>query len=277
MQGEDVTFRPSQAGQADATATPTDADLPQPVASTGKASVAGDVPDDSSHTESTVNVATDTLTTSTPEPVAPATKSVSQNPTAVPQHLQAPRAASPKAAPAAPVVPVLPKESPVVETSRPEADKTVDSGKPAGESQPETSTSEDRQEAKPQAPPARWADLLKGSAAAKSAARAQTAANGTAASSDVGSGPQSSGAAGLAQPNTRALAEVLRSYRVDRSGKVAFIEPRGLYNSAVDCYINSVSSSKLLPFRMARFSHRNLCRSSKCYFTASRSATSWSK
>lgn len=268
-------FQASQAGQADASVAPTDADLPQPAAPTSKSSVAGDAPDHSSHTESTVNVATDTVTTSTPEPVAQ--KPVPQNPTAVPHHLQAPKAASPKAAPAAPVVPVLPKESPVVEGSKPEVDKTADSRASAGESQPQTPTPEERQEAKPAAPPARWADLLKGSGAAKSAARSQAAANGTAASSDVGSGPQTSGAAGLAQPNTRALAEVLRSYRVDRSGKVALIEPRGLYNSAVDCYINSVCSPRLLSLPVSQFLCSNVYRSSKCYSTAFRSATFWSK
>lgn len=90
---------------------------------------------------------------------------------------------------------------------------------------------------KPEAIPARpktWAHLLKKDpVASKAATDAQAATNGS-------GDNQTSGELGSSHPNTRALADVLRNYDPSK-GKAIFIEPRGLYNARVDCYMISVS------------------------------------
>lgn len=139
------------------------------------------------------------------------------------------------------VVPTSPKDS-LADPSQPAEDKKEPSEELDGEPEPQAPTSEKLAEAKHSAPPAlkNWADVARGLAAAQSAAGVQSGADGPAASTNSSTKTQSSGTAGVPQPQARALVEVLRSYSVDAPGKVAFIEPRGLYNSAVDCYINSV-------------------------------------
>lgn len=141
-------------------------------------------------------------------------------------------------APTATVVPIIPKEN------------TSDGNKPAANKEPNEEKSveepvtanEGLPATKSTAPPVfkNWADVARGSAAAKAAAAAQSAVNGTATNTDANAPTQVSGSSSALQPQTRALVEVLRSYSVDAPEKVTFIEPRGLYNSAVDCYINSV-------------------------------------
>lgn len=195
-----------------------------------------DAPDDSSRTEesvSTVNVATDTLTTSTPEPAAPA-------PQGKPSATVPPR--SPENTAPGITLPVLPKVS--TETSKAEAVKDQTSEKSGEEPQTQTETSLGKQEAKPATKMLvkSWSDLLK-PAATQPAAGAQTGANGTAATTEAGSGSQVLGVSGSGPQNNKTMAEVLGSFRVESSGKTAFfIEPRGLLNSGVDCYMNSVSS-----------------------------------
>lgn len=139
------------------------------------------------------------------------------------------------------VVPILPKDNPV-DAGQP-AEVIKETGeKPDGEPEPQAAASEELPEDKPTAPPVlkNWADVARGSAAAQSAAGTQSGADGPAATTDASSRTQLSGTLGGSQPQTKALVEVLRSWSVDAPGNVAFIEPRGLYNSAVDCYINSV-------------------------------------
>lgn len=81
--------------------------------------------------------------------------------------------------------------------------------------------------------PKKWADLLKKDpAVSKAAPDGQVQTNGA----DVA---QISGALGPSQSSTKALADVLRGYNPS-DGKVFFIEPRGLYNARVDCYMISV-------------------------------------
>lgn len=146
-------------------------------------------------------------------------------------------------APTATVVPILPKDSPADVVSKSVAVRKETSEKSDGEPEPQQApVTEELPGAKPPAPPVfkNWADVARGSAAAKSAAGAQSGANGASASTEISSGSQISGTTGTPQPQTRALVEVLRSYSVDAPEKITFIEPRGLYNSAVDCYINSV-------------------------------------
>lgn len=158
----------------------------------------------------------------------------------------APAAPAAAAAPAASintVVPILLKEGPS-DARKPVADNIETIEKPQiGESPSEATAPEQPCESKPTAPSVfkNWADVARGSAAAKSAAGAQPSVNGTAANTGAGSAAQTSGATGVAQQHARALGEVLQSYNVDVPDKIAFLEPRGLYNSAVDCYINSVS------------------------------------
>lgn len=93
--------------------------------------------------------------------------------------------------------------------------------------------------AKPEPIPQRpktWAHLLK-----KESVKTTLAANATAAATANGNGEQQpSGALGTSHSSTRALGDVLRTYDPSK-GKAIFIEPRGLYNARVDCYMISVS------------------------------------
>lgn len=221
--------------------------MPQADLAEDKPSTVGDVSYDLSHSEetvSTVNVATDTLTTSTTEPAAQVAKHAPPNTSSVATPPQASKGASHNTTFAGLVVPVLPREGPA-DGNKSEPDKVKTGDRLNDGSHSQAPISEEQQEVKITPRPIfkNWADVARGSAAAKSAAaERESGANGIVGSADSDSGAQISGTSGLAQPNTRAIAEVLRSYRVSNRNKVSFIEPRGLYNSSVDCYINSVSS-----------------------------------
>lgn len=168
---------------------------------------------------------------------------VSQDQALEDKPVAAPAAPAAPAASTAPVVPILPKGAPT-DARKPVADNIEPSEKQqAGESPSQVTAPEQPSEPKPTVPSVfkNWADVARGSAAAKSAAAAQPSVNGTAASTSTASATQTSGATGVPQQHARALGEVLQSYNVDVPDKIAFLEPRGLYNSAVDCYINSVS------------------------------------
>lgn len=192
---------------------------------------------------STVNVATDTLTTSTPEPTK-------QHPTAsLPKSPSISAPTQPhKAAPRAtvPVVPVLPKNG-VVDGSRAEANTSEESSTLRDDSEEQTEASEEHQEAivAPRPSYRNWADVLKPMAASKASAPTKTGANGTASSDGAEVASEQPSTLGVAKSGTVALAEVLKSYRVggaDKTGeRLVFIEPRGLHNSGVDCFMNSVS------------------------------------
>lgn len=235
-----MTLQSSQTGQ---TETPV---VPQSDLAVGNPSTAGDVSDDLSHsveTVSTVNIATDTLTTSTPEPAAQLAKHAPPSTTSIATPPPAPKVASHNTISATPIVPVLPREGPADgNQSEPDKAKTGDSLNDEVQSQAPTSEEQQGYKVPPRPVFKNWADVARGSAAAKSAAEKESGANGIVASTDGDSGVQVSGTSGPVQPNPRAIAEVLRSYRVSNRDKVTFIEPRGLHNSSVDCYINSVSS-----------------------------------
>ncbi|PSR97657.1 hypothetical protein BD289DRAFT_450785 [Coniella lustricola] len=206
---------------------------------------ATDAPDRASYTEetsSTVKLATDTMTTSTPEAStlgtqttpsmivhsqpakAPTSKSTAATVTALP--------ALPKAAPPASQGPIKPTEE--ENGGKPDGEAVVQSDK-VGDTEP--------QEAKSGTKPAfkNWAAVLRGPTAAKSFTGAQTGQNGTTVAGGMNAGTQTHGTSGIGLPGNKTLAEVLGSYRVDSNDRTAFfIEPRGLLNSGVDCYMNSI-------------------------------------
>lgn len=76
--------------------------------------------------------------------------------------------------------------------------------------------------------PKSWANLFKG---ATQTARLDTGAAGS-----------STTAAGFAKSNNESLADALVSFNANiHSGKISFLEPRGLVNTGNMCYMNSVS------------------------------------
>lgn len=205
--------------------------------------------DDSSHTEetvSTVNVVTDTLTTSTPEPTKRVpTPSIQKSPV-VSATTQPSKAAPRTAASAVPVVPALPKNG-TVDSTKTETNASETSAPPSGNAIEQTEVSEEPQEVTSAPKPSyrNWADILKPTATSKPSAPAKTSANGIAVSEAAEVAPEQPGVLGMTKSGTVGLAEVLKSYRVgsaDKTGeKLVFIEPRGLHNSGVDCFMNSVS------------------------------------
>ncbi|CAN8105673.1 unnamed protein product [Discula destructiva] len=106
--------------------------------------------------------------------------------------------------------------------------------------------------AKPEAVPIRpktWAHLLKKEpVASKPATDAQATVNGTGET-------ESSGGLGVGQSSTRALGDVLRTYDPSK-GNAFFIEPRGLYNARVDCYMISILQALLYCTPFYRFLHQ---------------------
>jgi ubiquitin carboxyl-terminal hydrolase 10 len=76
--------------------------------------------------------------------------------------------------------------------------------------------------------PKSWANLFKGPT---QAARLDTGVSGS-----------STTAAGFAKSNNESLADALVSFNANiHSGKISFLEPRGLVNTGNMCYMNSVS------------------------------------
>lgn len=220
------------------------------VTATGQNSSGIDAPDDSSHTEETtftVNVATDTLTTSTPEPTkqhpTPSVQKSSPTPTSAQSSKTAPRTT----VPAVPVVPALPKNG-ATDGSRVEINASETSAPPSGNTEEQAEVPEQQKEvaSAPRSSYKNWADILKPAATSKSPT-AKTGANGTAANDSTEVASEQPSTLGVTKSGTISLAEVLKAYRVggaDRNGeKVVFIEPRGLHNSGVDCFMNSVSVS----------------------------------
>lgn len=231
-----MNLQSTQPQQVEVTAPVQDSEVPRGTT---------DNADTSSHSEetsSTVNVATDTMTTSTPEPT---TSGIQATPSAVapPQPAKAPVTRT--TAPPITALPVLPKAIPLANQGAVEPVKEENVDKPADETttQSETAADAEPQEAKAAVKPVfrNWAALLKAPTATKPSAGAQIGPNGTIVADGMNAGTQMHGASGIGQPGTKTLAEVLRSYRVDSTDKTAFfIEPRGLLNSGVDCYMNSV-------------------------------------
>lgn len=131
-------------------------------------------------------------------------------------------------------------ESSKMRPAPPALDDTTSGSKPGisqdgtGESLTDESASQpSKSEVAPPAPRV-WADLLKSASVAnKAAPDGQVPTNGT-------DETQTSNSLGPSQPATKLLSDVLKEYNPS-SGKVFFIEPRGLYNARVDCYMISVS------------------------------------
>lgn len=222
IEGHDVTMQASQPGQTETS----EADP-----STDDVATISDAPGSSGaekETRPTDETASDVPATSE-APIAQAAKKNLENSSSVTGPTQPPKEES-SAAPAAPT-----------------ADGTVGESKQENVKNGDNEVSESSggepvsPAAKPEAIPQRpktWAHLLKKDpVATKPAADTQVAtANGT-------GDHQPSGALNTSQSSSRALADVLRSYDPSK-GKAIFIEPRGLYNARVDCYMISVSCFK---------------------------------
>lgn len=231
-----------QVSQPETSAALAAAESAEGQASSGKPA-AVDERDDSSLTEttsSTLNIATDASTTSTPEPTAQ--RSPLQKTTSVPASAQPPKTTSRGAIPALPVLPALPKDS-AVDRSKPTAghDETA-----RQDDKPETQTEtpeEPKQEEKPAPPaaPKSWAAIAKGRTVTKPAALGQPDLNGTATGEDASS--EIIGTAAAVKSSSASLAEALKSFEAGNSGPIHFIEPSGLKNTGTDCYMNSVSLS----------------------------------
>lgn len=204
IEGQDVTMQASQPGQTEDAVGHTDA---------GNTTITGNTPDNASaiqDVEPTNEAAKGPTSMSTPQPAAqPADSEVSSSGAAPPQSTQ--------------------NKSPETDSSVPTADGTTTDSK--------QEDSKDGDGVKPEVAPAgprMWADLFnKASVASKAVPDGQLKTNGTDELQDLG-------ALGASQPSTKQLADVLKEYNPS-IGKVFFIEPRGLYNARVDCYMISVS------------------------------------
>lgn len=219
IEGHDVTMQASQPGPTETSAAEPSIDDPATVGNAPGSSVTGTetIPTDkaASDVPATSNLATPQAANANPQDSSPATVS-----TELPK----------KESPAAPTADSTTGESKL------ESDKDGNNG--IGESSGgEPAFPAAKPEAIPQRPKT-WAQLLKKDpVATKPAADAQAAATN-------GAGEhQPSGAPGTSHSSTRALADVLRTYEPSK-GKAIFIEPRGLYNARVDCYMISVSCQK---------------------------------
>lgn len=237
---EGVAMRPSKAAPSEPSAVPAKAQTAQGQETSVDSAVAADLQDDSSLTErttSTVDAATDTLTTSTPESAAqPSSPSLQKSSSGA---TQPPKTTPRRVAPAVPVVPVLPKDGAVV-NSNPSASKSQATEKPVDESQTTTEEPEQPEEDEKPAPSAAvsWSALFKRTSAGKPAASGATPPNGTAVSEKPK--PVADGAAVVTKPSSSSLADMLKAYEVRSNDKIYFIEPRALKNRGTDCYMNSV-------------------------------------
>ena len=81
----------------------------------------------------------------------------------------------------------------------------------------------------PKAPPKSWAELLRSKGPPSNGGT-----TGTTNSAVVNSGA-------IQAPKNRSLYDALHGYDVEHTGKVSFLEPRGLVNTGNMCYMNSVS------------------------------------
>lgn len=242
---EGVAMRPSKAAPLETSTGSAEAKTPQGKDAPEDPSAAADLQDDSSLTEkttSTVDVATDTLTTSTPDsavqPSSPSLQKSSSGATPTQPSKTTPR----RVAPAVPVVPVLPKDGAVVNSS-PAVSKDQATEKSGDESTKTTTESPEQleEEEKPasSAPVNSWSALFKRPSASKPATAGSSPANGTAVSADKPK-PVADGTAVVTKPSSASLADMLKTYEVRTHDKIYFIEPRALKNRGTDCYMNSV-------------------------------------
>lgn len=217
IEGQDVTIQASQPAQTEDTTAHIDAgDVPASSNASNSARATEEV-------EITNDAATNVVTTSSLQPTAQTVGSIAQ-------------ASSSGGAP---------PQSPQDETSKshstvPTADGATCNSKTANRKDGTSESSVDEpaphtvKTAAVPLPPKNWADLLKKkTVTSKAVPDGQVPTNGI-------NETQASGALGPSQPSSKPLADVLREYNPS-GGKVFFIEPRGLYNARVDCYMISVS------------------------------------
>ncbi|KAL7926124.1 hypothetical protein ACQKWADRAFT_318615 [Trichoderma austrokoningii] len=145
-------------------------------------------------------------------------------------------------APVIPVVPVLPKHGPKPETVVQEK-ANEDAAKPnhqdtvAAESNEVNSDGTNEAPAPAvKAPPTSWANLF-----AKASARAPANGSGVnGVNGDSADAANNFPGSAFSKSNINSLAEAIQSYAVENSGKLDFLEPRGLINTGNMCYMNSV-------------------------------------
>ncbi|KAL5594626.1 hypothetical protein BROUX41_001545 [Berkeleyomyces rouxiae] len=89
--------------------------------------------------------------------------------------------------------------------------------------------------------PVNWASLLKSSAKAPTNTTESAAVTTASRITSTPGAPISNGASTkFAKEKTNSLADALRSFTVDGSSRIAFLEPRGLVNGGNMCYMNSI-------------------------------------
>ena len=194
------------------------------------------------------------------EPTAPAAPAVPAAPAPSSRPTSSNSTAPP---PALPVIPALPirtapaanasttttglvkadEKIPAVKTPTDALAKDAnENGLPAKENGTDEADDKKPTESKEAAPaeaaaPTSWANLFAKKASAAPAAQpgpnGSAAVNGLAAYGTNGTNP-------FPKSNTNSVAEAISTYRVRNSGQVAFIEPRGLYNSGNMCYMHAV-------------------------------------
>lgn len=229
-----MTLQPSASDNIETTNT-ADSDLSATQPSVEKVSLTRDAPDDSSHTEEAQSTVNGTLTTSTPEPAAHLTTKPAPPKEASP--IPAPQQSSKTTV--TPVVPALPKDSPMA-SEKQEKPSSGETSEPAVEQAPAPASAPAPEVEPIQKFYKNWADMARGSAAPQANAAAQPTTNGQTTATKAGAAAKT-GSVGQPKSSKKGLADVLQTYRAKNSEPVAFLEPRGLHNSAVDCYINSVS------------------------------------
>ncbi|KAK5660147.1 hypothetical protein OQA88_13616 [Cercophora sp. LCS_1] len=156
------------------------------------------------------------------------------------------------AVPALPLIPVLPKASPKDMKPTSGSEKGPADSAPAATAEtkleetqetPETANglAEEPKPAPAPAKPTSWANLFAkpapvstGAASAATYSAAQT--NGTGAVNGSAAG----GSGGFGPMNASSITEALQAYRVGASSRLAYLEPRGLFNTGNVCYMNSV-------------------------------------
>lgn len=203
IEGQDVTMQASQPGQTEDAVESTDA---------GNSTTTGNTPNNAGvirDVQSTKEIDTNAAGISNSQPTAQTTDS---------------EGSSTGAAPSQPSRIESPKTHSIVLA----ADDTTTDNKPENSKDGDVVKSEGAP-----AGPRVWADLFnKVPVASKVAPDGQATTNGT-------DETHASGTLGPSQPTTKQLADVLKEYNPS-NGKVLFIEPRGLYNARVDCYMISI-------------------------------------
>lgn len=280
-----VAMRSSKAAPPEASAGTAESQTPQGQDLSEDVATAADLHDDSSLTEkttSTVDVATDTLTTNTPESAVqhstPSLQKTSSGATPTQPSKTTPR----QVAPAVPVVPALPKDGAVVNSNPATGtDQTTETASDDAKTSTEAPEQpKDENKSAPSVTVNSWSALFKRPSAANSVPAGSTPPNGAVVISDVPR-PVADGTATVVKSSTASLADILNTYEVRSNDKLYFIEPRALKNRGTDCYMNSVSVNPFWTLALVSpariYTHTVVHRSYKYLSSACPSITSCNK